>query len=431
VVAFSLIDPGRTPAEASPFLDRLDREVPTLLQKHAEPGIAVAFVDGCQAHVRTYGLASRQPARPVNADTVFNVGSVSKTFAAWTVMTLVERGLVRLDDPVDTYLRRWRMPQSTFDRRAVTVRRLLNHTAGLSLRSASGVDRGPVLPSLIDVLEGRGPDKTAVQITGEPGGGFEYSGGGYGVLQLLVEDRTGEPFRQYARRAVFDPLGMSSTSFGWTPEAIERAAVPYLGDGSVHPLQEFPLSAAAGLVSTAGDMRAFLLAHCAAVDGGPERHVLGPRILESMWTDGVKVPRFGQPVRYALGYSIFPGWAAGSDIVGHGGSNPGWKAEVLLMPGHGLGIAILSNGGNGELRRAVSAMFRREAVSRLPRGPRLMHEVEERLTVPAAAGCTGVAIVAGGSLFFMRGARRRRIAHILFGGGIVVLLAQAFFWLMR
>jgi CubicO group peptidase (beta-lactamase class C family) len=431
VVAFSLIDLGPTPAEASPFLDRLEREVPILLQKHGEAGLAVAFVDGCQGHVRAYGLASREPARPMNADTVFNLGSVSKTLTAWTVMTLVERGQLRLDDPIDTYLRRWRLPQSTFDRRAVTVRRLLNHTAGLSLRSPSGVDRGPMMPSLIDVLEGRGPDKTAVQIVKEPGRGFEYSGGGYGILQLLVEDVTGEPFAQYARRAVFDPLGMSSTSFGWTSEAVEHAAVPYFGDGSVYPLQEFPVSAAAGLVSTAQDMRAFLLAHCAGVAGGPKRQVLAAHTLESMWTEGVKIPRLDQPARYALGYTVLPGWAAGSDIVGHGGSNPGWKAEFLLMPRPGLGIAVLSNGGNGNVRRAVSAMFRREAVSRLPRGPRLMHAVEGTLTAPAAAGCTGLAIVAGGSLFFVRGARSRRIARTLLGGGMMVLLAQAVFWLLR
>lgn len=113
-----------------PFLDRLDREVPALLARHEEPGAAVVYVEGCQGYVRTYGVARRAPPAPLRADSVFDLGSISKTFSAWAVMTLVEAGKVRLDDPVDLYLDRWHLPESTFDRGTVTVRRLLNHTAG-------------------------------------------------------------------------------------------------------------------------------------------------------------------------------------------------------------------------------------------------------------------------------------------------------------
>src|SRR5688572_17424034 len=77
ILVVSLIGLGGWPAEASPFLDRLDREVPALLQRHKEAGVAIAFVDGCQGHIRAYGVASREPALPLSADTVFNLGSVS------------------------------------------------------------------------------------------------------------------------------------------------------------------------------------------------------------------------------------------------------------------------------------------------------------------------------------------------------------------
>ena len=135
-------------SSTSLFIERLDRKVPTLLHEHREPGIAIAFVDGCMGSVRTYGLANREAAAPVRPNTVFNLGSVSKTFTAWTVMTLVEAGKVKLDDPADTYLSRWHLPESTFDRHAVTVRRLLNHTAGISIPSVSGVDRDAPVPSV-------------------------------------------------------------------------------------------------------------------------------------------------------------------------------------------------------------------------------------------------------------------------------------------
>lgn len=202
------------------FLDRLDLEVPTLLQRHREPGIAIAFMDGCKVSLRTYGLANREAALPVRTDTVFNLGSLSKTLTAWTVMTLVDAGKVKLDDPAETYLKRWHLPESTFDPKAVTVRRLLNHTAGISIPSVSGVDRGESLPSLIDALNGQGNAKARVQIVKTPGAGFEYSGGGYGVLQLLVEDVTGQSFAECARNAVFDPIGMDQRRSAGLPRQL-------------------------------------------------------------------------------------------------------------------------------------------------------------------------------------------------------------------
>ena len=129
-----------------PFLARVDADAAGLLEKYAEPGLAVAFIDGCQANIRYFGVANREQRTPVRPDTVFNLGSISKTLTAWTVTTLVEAGRIKLDDPVDTYLKRWHLPESTFDRHAVTVRRLLNHTAGISIPSVSGVDRDAPLP---------------------------------------------------------------------------------------------------------------------------------------------------------------------------------------------------------------------------------------------------------------------------------------------
>jgi CubicO group peptidase (beta-lactamase class C family) len=359
----------------------LDRDVPALLEKTREPGIAVAFIDGCKSSIRTYGLAKKEPATPVRADTVFNLGSISKTVTAWAVMTLVEAGRVKLDDPADTYLKRWRLPESTFDRRAVTVRRLLNHTAGISISSVSAVDRGAPIPSLIDDLNGVGPAKTAVQIIKMPGEAFQYSGGGYAVLQLLVEDVTGQAFAEYAKKMIFVPLGMTSTSFGWTPETVQHAATPYLNDGIAYRLREFPASGAAGLVSTAQDMSTFLLEHCPGAKTHSEHAVLKPQTLERMRTDTVLAAAIGRGARYGLGYNVrsvlpylelvarrlFSGPMPQYDIAGHSGSNTGWKAELWMMPPQGLGIVILTNTAEGKVRRDVMEMFRAESRSRIKR----------------------------------------------------------------
>jgi CubicO group peptidase (beta-lactamase class C family) len=349
------------------FLGRVDAEIPGLLDKHGEPGIAVAFVDACQVSIRTYGVASRERATPVRTDTVFNVGSISKTFTAWSVMTLVEAGRIKLDDPVDVYLKRWRLPESTFDRSGVTVRRLLNHTAGISIPSVSGVDRDARVPSLIDELNGNGPAKTPVQIVKTPGEGFEYSGGGYAILQLLVEDVTGQPLAAYAKKAVLDPLGMSSTSFGWTSETVQRAATPYLGDGSVFRLREFSAVGAAGVVSTIQDLSLFARAHCAGANADVKHAVLKPATLEQMRAQGVAAPSLGRGALYALGYNVFPAPRPEFNVAGHSGSNLGWKAEFMTVPNQDLGIVILTNAGDGKTRNDVMGMFRAEVRSRLQR----------------------------------------------------------------
>ena len=359
---------AQTPSSASgAFLSRIDAAVPGLLDKHGEPGIAVVFIDSCKASIRTYGVANREQGAAVRADTVFNLGSISKTFTAWTVMTLVEAGRIKLDDPVNVYLKRWHLPDAAFDRSAVTVRRLLNHTAGISIPSVSGVDRDAPLPSLIDELNGRGPEKTPVQIIKAPGETFEYSGGGYAILQLLVEDVTGQPLAAYAKKVLFDPLGMTSTSFGWTREAVQRAATPYLGDGSRYRLREFGATGAAGLVSTIDDMSRFARAHCAGPNADAKHSVLKPETLEQMRADAVPAAPLGRGARYGLGYNVFPGPSPEFTVAGHSGSNLGWKAEFMTVPAQDLGIVILTNAGDGKTRNDVMRMFREEVRSRLPR----------------------------------------------------------------
>jgi CubicO group peptidase (beta-lactamase class C family) len=352
---------------AAPFLARVDAETSSLLEKNGEPGIAIAFVDGCKASIRTFGVANRERSTPVRPDTVFNLGSISKTFTAWAVMTLVDAGRIKLDDPVDSYLKRWHLPESTFDRSAVTVRRLLNHTAGISIPSVSGVDRDGSTPSVIDQLNGNGPEKTKVHIIKTPGEMFEYSGGGYAILQLLVEDVTGQPLAAFAKQAIFDPLGMTSTSFGWTAQTVERAATPYLADGSGYRLRDFSAVGAAGLVSTIQDMSVFARAHCAGANADAKPAALKPATLAQMRADGVPAAPLGRGALYALGYNVFPAPVPEFTVAGHGGSNLGWKAELMTVPAQDLGIVILTNAGDGKTRNDVMRMFREEIRARLQR----------------------------------------------------------------
>jgi len=350
---------SQAPADRAPSFDtalvaQLDEGVPAWLEQYGEPGLALVLVeDGHVTHHRAYGLADRASGRQVTPDTVFQVGSISKTFTAWAVMELVEQGRVELDAPVDRYLKRWHLPESEYDAAGVTVRRLLEHTAGISLPSVSGHDLGEPLPTLVEELD------RYVRIEHEPGAGHVYSGGGYALLQLLIEDVTGEDFAEHLQAKVFAPLGMSSTHFGWSAALAERVATPY-GEGEEEPYPHrcFPALAAAGAYTTVRDLGAFLEAHFLGPEGAkPGRVVLAEDVLESMWATSPASPRYG------LGYEVPPP-APTSRVVMHSGSNRGWKADFFALPDDGLGIAVVTNVDGGRTRLEVVKAWRDAVVQR-------------------------------------------------------------------
>lgn len=332
----------------------LDTLVPQLLQKYSEPGLVVAMVDGCQpAFARGFGLADKARARRAESSTVFQMGSISKTLAAWGVLRLVEAGRVDLDAPVDRYLTRWHLPADS-NAVKVTVRRLLSHTAGISVPSVAGVNAGEPLPTLLDQLEGRGSTAATgpVRVASLPGTKYEYSGGGYAILELLIEDVSGKPFARYMHDEVFAPLKMSHTTYGWSGDVAATVATPYNDqDRTEHPHRLYSALAAAGLYSTADDMSTFLMAHCARESVAPGARVINPETLATMMRAAENAPRYG------LGYEVMPPLGL-IGIVGHGGSNPGWKTNFMMLPSVGVGIVVMTNTDGGRARMDVLRVFR-------------------------------------------------------------------------
>lgn len=340
---------------------RLDELIPRGLEENREAGLAVTVYDRGQVWTRGYGLASREDSVRVTDRTLFQVGSVSKLVSAWGVLRLVESGHIALDSPADSYLKRWHMSAGAYEVSAVTVRRLLSHTAGINVSSISGVDLGKEIPDLVTELNGRGrgPD-WQVRITADPGREFRYSGGGYLVLQLLVEDLTGRPFADYMRTEVLVPLGMTDSSYEWDASVAGRVATPYSRDpqrDQRHRL--FAGVAGAGLYSSARDLAVLIAAHFPGRDGQPPgRGVIKPATLSSMVTPD------DSAVVYGLGYEISRS-SDGDALVGHSGSNVGWKANLLLAPNKGIGIAVLTNDDVGRTRAQVVDLAR-ELMSRVP-----------------------------------------------------------------
>ncbi len=309
----------------------------------ADPG-NIAFVVIDDGAIAAEHYASRGAA--VDRDTQFQVASLSKWVTALGVMTLVEKGTLDLDAPVSRYLKSWSLPPGDFDNDGVTVRRLLSHTAGLTDGLGfGGFEPGEAVQALPDALT-RASDASPgadgrVRVGAEPGG-WEYSGGGYALLQLIVEDVTGEPFNDFMTRAVFTPLGMTRSTF--SPDALgDNVAASYDAGGKEAVLYRFSAPSAAGLYTTAADMARLIAMHFE----GPDSEAIGRGVLTPATLAAMRQPeasKFGAPI-WGLGAMLYVANGEGSFVIGHDGSNtPAINTTARLDPDRRSGIVILETG---------------------------------------------------------------------------------------
>lgn len=335
-----------------------------LLQRMAElhvPGVSiVAIHNGRLDWARGYGVAALGgPA--VTPDTLFSAESMSKPVTALAVLKLYEQRKIDLDHNVNDYLKRWKLPDSSFPgSKTVTVRELLTHTSGIGTHDGELYDAAKPLPTLLDDLDGRAPSRTpAVRIEASPGGKFRYANGGYEVLQLLIEDVTGESFASFVRTNVLKPAGMTRSSYDvpLSDELAHQAATAYLGNHAIPPRKYYNSNVAAGgLWSTPTDMAKLLIELQQEYDGKSSR-ILKQSTIRQMLTPG---PQMMPGMLQGLGFVI--GGKAGAHFMEHGGSGIFHDEMVAYFQGSKNGLVVMSNGSSAgvlveELLRSASTVY--------------------------------------------------------------------------
>jgi CubicO group peptidase (beta-lactamase class C family) len=371
-------------AGAADLVINLDRAVPRLMRDYNVPAVAVSIIENRKVTaLRTYGVADLATRRQVTTDTLFNVGSISKTFTSWGVMRLVAEGRAQLDTPVDRYLTRWHLPPSQFDRNGVTLRRLLSHTAGLSAPGYIGTTSMDGKPTLEASLSGDDNGAGPVRIVQPPGTGWSYSGGGYSVVQLVVEERTGRPFGSYYEEHIFAAMGLTHTHLVVGRDLLERSARPHDLLGREIPDRVFVEQAAAGVWTSIGDLGrlALLTLHSGTLpEGGgflPSNLVaamLAPQVAQMPADPLADTPRLlgmsqaaaysGHGQSYGLGYHIFQ-LQDGLTVVGHTGATLGWRAGLFVALRTGQAIAIVTNSDGGRaVRDAIICYWHRQLSAR-------------------------------------------------------------------
>jgi CubicO group peptidase (beta-lactamase class C family) len=323
---------------------QLDVVVEKAMRTHNVPGASVAAVENGQvAWARGYGLADPAQGLPVTPDTVFDAASIAKPVTAWGIMTLVEDGLLDLDAPIEQYLTRWHLPPSEFDHDQITIRRILSHIAGLSTDGDTGVEPGAYVPTLEEALQGAVLGMRALHVAYPPGEDYHYSSVGYTLLEMAVEEVTGESFASYMQREVLDPLGMVSSSYDWTPKLRAQAAVGH--DWYNRPLPEYQYSTRAqgGLRTTATDLAIFMAASMPGPNGEPiGRGVLTPESVAEMLTPVPFTNEAESSHVTGLGYDLI---MAGDSLRGarKTGDHRGYKPIIVMALEENEGIAIMAN----------------------------------------------------------------------------------------
>ncbi len=312
------------------------------IDKQHKGNVAFALITKGRA-VATHFVST---GKPVDGDSRFQVASMSKWITAWGVMKLVEAGKLDLDKPVSLYLKRWQLPKGKFDNAGVTVRRLLSHTAGLTdgLGYAGFKPGEPVQTleaSLTQAADASPGHDGAVRVGIEPGTEFKYSGGGYTLLQLLVEEVSGQSFDDYMKSHVFEPLGMTRSTFVLDDDADVAEFFNHRGKPATH--YRFTALAAASLYTTTADMTRFLQAHLAGANGEPPgRGVLQQTTLLEMRRPHAS--QFGADI-WGLGTILYAPNHAGGYVIGHDGNNdPAINTAARLDPATGDGVIVLETG---------------------------------------------------------------------------------------
>jgi CubicO group peptidase (beta-lactamase class C family) len=324
------------------FALALKERMPALLASNKVSGAVISCIrNGEVAWTKAFGLADLRRSSPMRPSMVLNHGSDGKVLTAWAMMRLVEAGKVELDAPANRYLKRWQIRSTRFDPNGVTPRRLISHTAGLTVPGFKDYEQSVPLPSLVEMLEGKNQDDGAVFIKWEPGTTNVYSGGGFVIAQMIIEDVSGQPFAEFMRREVAKPLGISSLEWVWTPRLQRRAPTPYDDEQKEVGYRQLASQAIGSEICTVSDFARFV----AAAVAGPHNEPPGRGVLKRETISTMLQAQPNLPHSSGLGY----GFAFGKDekFLVHAGGNPGWSAFFQISVDRRDGFVIASNSSRG------------------------------------------------------------------------------------
>lgn len=320
------------------------------------PGVSLAIVEkGEIKWAKGYGIANTNNGAKVGTTTLFQAASISKPLAALAVLKMMEAGLVDLDEDVSLYLKDWKIPVSKFTQeKKVTLRGLLTHTAGITVHGFPGYAVSDKFPSITEVLNGHG-NTANVYVDTIPGSIWRYSGGGYTIIEKVIEDQTGLLLDEYMSKYIFPEIGMDKSTFqqplGLTYH--DNASLAYDTEGKIIEgnWHNYPEKAAAGLWTTPTDLAKYCI-EIHQILSGKVNGVLSKETIDAMLAKHQNDWGLGPALRGEQDSLVFM----------HGGKNAGFTNKLISFAHPGHAVIIMTNADNGgplisEIERAISSHY--------------------------------------------------------------------------
>ncbi len=322
------------------------------------PGCAVGVsVNGKPVLEKAYGMADLEHDVPNRPDTIFEAGSVSKQFTAAAVLLLARDGKLSLDDPVRKYI-----PELPDYGTPITIRQMLQHTSGLrdwgNVEDIAGWPRGTRVYTHAHVLDILGRQK---HLNFTPGTRWSYSNSGYNLAAILVSRVSGDSFAEFSRKRIFEPLGMTRTS--WRDDysrIVKGRAVAYAeSDGHYHADMPFEnIHGNGGLLTTVGDLLRW------------NENFVAPKVGDAAFVELMQTPgrlSSGEAFYYAYGLGI--GTYKGLREVRHSGTTASYRAFLARFPDQHVSVAVLCNAGDSTPRQTlhqVADLYLGDAIKAAP-----------------------------------------------------------------
>ena len=319
------------------------------MKKYEVPSASIAIIEDFQiSKLDFHGNKSRVLGEPVTDKTLYQAASISKPLTAISVLQQIGLGCFTLNTPVNSLLRSWKIPKCKFTSvNPVHIEHLLNHSSGLTVEGFLGYEKEDKLPSLQNILRGDGTTNSGkVFVDSTVGSNFKYSGGGYTVLQLLLEEHFSCGFSAYMRKNIFSLLNLESPSFD-QPLASSRLNEIAFGNPLDNELGEkyhiYPEQAAAGLWISAKDLALILI-----------------DFKKSLYNDGGKLLSQNLArlmIEPTVSKDIGLGFALRGNYFYHGGWNEGYSSAFIAHKEKGYGLVALTNANKPEFIEELIITF--------------------------------------------------------------------------
>jgi len=347
-------------------LENLKISTSEMMLKYNLKGLSVAVFENYKIiSTNEWGIKASDSNEKIDKNTAFSTASISKPITAIVCAMLEERKLINLDDPIENYLKRWKLPENNFIKDTkVTWKQLLSHTAGTSQGGFEDYYKGDSIPNIVQSLQGKllPRSKKEIEFLFKPGTNWEYSGGGYVIIQCALEDYFNKPLSQIVKEVLLDPLQLQNSTMIQPNEEgfLTNIAKVHNSKGEIirTGIPITPQVAPSGLWSTPTDL-ALIAIEVQKALLGKDNKVISTAVARKV-TDIVTL---NGPRGWSYGWQRSLGFG-NQEWFSHDGSNTGTGGDLIATMKNGNGIAVLANGDKPN-RLPVISFIEKEVIAKL------------------------------------------------------------------